>query len=64
MPGDMFGDEARDEEVGMVVAVLQAQCQLLSRFGASLFEKFGFQLFGEKLVREPLVDENVVEITT
>src|SRR5688500_1631476 len=51
--------EGRDEEVAVVVALVDAQLERLSRAGACRLEELGLELALEELVAGPLVDEEL-----
>jgi hypothetical protein len=55
----MFLDEALHEPVRMIVARVPAQPELLARARARGLEQLGLELHVEKLVVEPLVDEDL-----
>ena len=51
-------DKARDEIVAMIVAVMSAQFERNAPFFAGCFKKLRIQFLLEKIISEPLVDEN------
>src|SRR5215218_5813497 len=59
MPAEMILHEGRDEEVGVVVAVLVPQRERDAGSRACRLQKLGLQLAGEEGVGRALVDEDV-----
>ena len=53
----MFADEAGDEVVAVVVAVLHPQRQRLMMCGAGGLQMLRKELFGQKLVRRAVIDQ-------
>ena len=62
MEGDVLVDEARDEEVRVVVALARAEAERLADLGARRAQRVGVELaLGEEVVARPLVDEDLAE---
>src|SRR4051812_33139952 len=59
MPGDVIGDERLDEPVRVIVSRMAAQGEALTGGAGGRLERLGAQLPVEKLVGEPLVNENL-----
>jgi hypothetical protein len=58
--GDVVGDEAGHEEVGVVVAGLHPEGDLLAGGVGGGLEQLGLQLLGQEAVGVALVDQDVV----
>ena len=59
----MLVDEARHEEIRMVITMMHAQRQLLSRILARLLQQFWLQLFNKERIGQTLIDKDVVEVS-
>ena len=54
----MIADKGRDEEIGMVVAVMEPQIKVLARRVAGAQKSLGLQLVFQKIIACALIDQN------
>src|SRR5258708_22747556 len=59
MMAEVVVDEVGDEIIGVVVALVPAQAELLVRVAAGRLEELGAKLLGEEFVGEALIDKNL-----
>ncbi len=59
MMSQMILHECLDEIIGMIISLVPAQGQLLTSAFAGCFQKMRVQLALQKLVRKPLINQNM-----